>query len=79
MYIRTFRFIKYSVFNQIRDRVGLMWATALGGLMMGIMGMFFPQVLTGGYGWLEMAIMGEIPLMMMIAIVIGKTVATSMT
>ena len=41
--------------------------------------MFFPQVLTGGYGWLEMAIMGEIPLMMMIAIVIGKTIATSMT
>lgn len=79
MYIRTFRFIKFSVFNQIRDRVGLMWATALGGLLMGIMGMFFPQVLTGGYGWLEMAIMGEIPLMMMIAIVIGKTIATSMT
>ncbi|NDV25628.1 chloride channel protein [Desulfovibrio sp. JC010] len=79
MYIRTFRFIKYSVFYQIKDRVGLMWATGLGGLMMGLMGMFFPQVLTGGYGWLEMAIMGEIPLMMMIAIVIGKTVATSMT
>ncbi|WP_320005947.1 chloride channel protein [Maridesulfovibrio sp.] len=79
MYIRTFRFIKYSVFYQIKDRLGLMWATGIGGLMMGIMGMFFPQVLTGGYGWLEMAIMGEIPLMMMIAIVIGKTVATSMT
>lgn len=79
MYIRTFRFVKYSVFNQIRDRVGLMWATGLGGLMMGLMGMLFPQVLTGGYGWLEMAIMGEIPLMMMIAIVISKTIATSMT
>ncbi|GKT31434.1 Chloride channel, voltage gated like protein, partial [Aduncisulcus paluster] len=37
MYIRTFRFLKFSVFNQVRDRVGLMWATALGGLMMGIM------------------------------------------
>ncbi len=79
IYIRTFRFIKYSVFFQIKDRVGLMWATGLGGLLMGIMGMLFPQVLTGGYGWLEMAIMGEIPLMMMIAIVIGKTIATSMT
>lgn len=79
MYIRTFRFIKYSVFYKVKDRVGLMWATGLGGLLMGTMGMFFPQVLTGGYGWLEMAILGELPLMMMVAIVIGKTIATSTT
>ncbi|SDK89120.1 chloride channel protein, CIC family [Maridesulfovibrio ferrireducens] len=79
MYIRTFRFIKYSIFFKIKDRLGLMWATGLGGLMMGLMGMFFPQLLSGGYGWLEMAIMGEIPIMMMIAIILGKTVATSMT
>ncbi len=79
MYIRTFRFIKYSIFSKIKDRLGLMWATGLGGLLMGLMGMFFPQVLSGGYGWLEMAIMGEIPILMMIAILLGKTVATSMT
>lgn len=79
MYIRTFRFIKYSIFSKIKDRLGLMWATGIGGLMMGLMGMFFPQVLSGGYGWLEMAMMGEIPILMMLAIIMGKTVATSMT
>ncbi|WP_320169140.1 chloride channel protein [Maridesulfovibrio sp.] len=79
LYIRTFRFIKYSVFFTIKDKLGLMWATGIGGMVMGVMGMFFPQLLTGGYGWLEMAIMGQLPLMMMVAIVIGKTIATSTT
>lgn len=79
LYCRAFFFIKYSCFFRIKDKVGLMWATGLGGLLMGILGMAFPQVLSGGYGWLEMAIMGELPLMMMLAIVLGKTLATSMT
>ncbi|XPV75674.1 MAG: chloride channel protein [Desulfovibrio sp.] len=79
LYVRSFYFIKYTVFSRIRDKVGLMWSTALGGLIMGLMGMAFPQLLSGGYGWLEMAILGQVPIMMMFAIVIGKTVATSMT
>lgn len=78
-YCKSFYFIKYSIFYRIKDKLGLMWSTALGGLGMGLLGMAYPMVLTGGYGWLEMAIMGELPLMMMVAIVIGKTVATSMT
>jgi CIC family chloride channel protein len=78
-YCRCFYFVKYSVFFRIKDKVGLMWATALGGLGMGALGMAYPMVLAGGYGWLEMAIMGELPLLMMLAIVLGKTVATSMT
>jgi CIC family chloride channel protein len=79
LYVRTFYFLKYSVFRRIQDHVGIMWTTCLGGLLMGLFGIFFPQTLTGGYGYLEMAILGQIPAMMMLAIVLGKIVATSLT
>ncbi len=78
-YVRSFYFIKYSVFFRIKDKVGLMWATGLGGLLMGVLGVFFPEVLTGGYGYLEEAILGNITLGLMFAIVLGKTLATSLT
>ncbi|WP_029897060.1 chloride channel protein [Desulfohalovibrio reitneri] len=78
-YVRAFYFIKFSIFHRVRAKVGLMWTAGLGGLCMGAFGVFFPHVLTGGYGWLEMAIFGQLPLMLMLAIILGKTVATSMT
>ncbi|MDD4951307.1 MAG: chloride channel protein [Desulfovibrionaceae bacterium] len=79
MYVKAFFFIKHSVFFRIRDRLGLMWATGLGGLLMGLTGAAFPEVLSGGYGWLELAIKGEVPLMMMCLIIMAKTMATSVT
>ncbi|MEF2146277.1 MAG: chloride channel protein [Desulfovibrionaceae bacterium] len=79
LYVRTFYFVKYSVFWRIKEKLGLMWATSLGGLLMGIMGMYYPQVLSGGYGWLEGAIMGQMTVGMMLTIIIGKTIATSVT
>ena len=36
-------------------------------------------ILSGGYGWLELAILGQIPALGMCYIIIGKTVATSIT
>ena len=78
-YVRSFHFIKYSVFFRIKDKLGLVWATGLGGLLMGILGVFFPETLTGGYGYLEEAILGNITLGLMFAIVLGKTLATSLT
>lgn len=78
-YVRTFYFVKYSIFGRLQEKVGLMWATAVGGLLMGLMGMQFPELLSGGYGWLEGAIMGQMTIGMMLAIILGKTLATSMT
>jgi CIC family chloride channel protein len=79
LYVRTFYFVKYSVFRKLQEKVGLMWATTVGGLLMGLMGMYYPQLLSGGYGWLEGAIMGQMTIGMMLAILIGKTIATSVT
>ena len=46
---------------------------------MGCFGILFPEVLSGGYGWLEQAIAGNLPILLMAAIVFGKILATSMT
>lgn len=79
LYVRTFTFFKYTVFGRIRLKLGLMWATGLGGLGMGLLGWAFPQLLSGGYGWMEMAILGKLGIGAMLLIGLGKILATSMT
>lgn len=44
---------------------------------MACIGYTFPQLLYGGYGWLEMAILGKISVTMMLGLLVGKTLATS--
>ncbi len=55
---------------------------ALGGLLVGIIGMFLPQILGTGYGWLQIAMNGNfvlLPIILIPIIVVLKIVATSLT
>ncbi len=55
---------------------------AIGGLVVGIIGVFLPQILGTGYGWLQLAINGNsaaLPLGIMVAVIFGKIVATSLS
>ncbi len=55
---------------------------ALGGLLVGIIGMFLPQVLGMGYGWLQIAMSGNfvlLPIILIPVIIVAKIVATSLT
>ncbi len=55
---------------------------ALGGLMVGAMGMFLPQVLGEGYGWAQFAISGNfvvLPLLLIVGMLFGKIVATGLS
>ncbi len=55
---------------------------AIGGLLVGTIGMFLPQVLGMGYGWLQFGINGNLavlPLGLIIAVAFGKIVATSLS
>ncbi len=79
LYVRTFTFLKYSVFEKMRARVGIMWTMAAGGLIMGLFGMMYPKVLSGGYGWLEEAILGQLTVTTMVVVILAKTLATSIT
>ncbi|MDR3639732.1 MAG: chloride channel protein [Humidesulfovibrio sp.] len=79
MFVSTFRACKNRLFAPVRERLGIMWTLGLGGLLAGSIGAVFPQALSGGYGWLEMAILGQVPALMLLAMLLGKTLATSMT
>lgn len=55
---------------------------AIGGLLVGILAIFFPQVLGTGYGWVQIAMNGDLVTMsivLMIAFVLVKILATSFT
>ncbi|MDQ7031897.1 MAG: chloride channel protein [Desulfonauticus sp.] len=78
-YVKTFFFIKYKIFWPLKDKLGIPFTLALGGLLMGTLGAIFPQLLSGGYGWLELAILGKLSVLTMVLILVGKTIATSMT
>ncbi len=79
LYVKTFFFIKYSIFQQIKRRAGLIVTSGLGGLIMGLLGIFMPYVLSGGYGYLEMAIWGKLSIFTMFTYMVAKTIATSIT
>jgi CIC family chloride channel protein len=52
---------------------------AIGGLGVGLMALVLPQVLGGGYGWIQEAIDGRLALGLLIALVFAKIVALALT
>jgi CIC family chloride channel protein len=76
-WIKTFTTVKYKIFWPLTDKLGFVWTMGIAGLLMGLMGWAFPQLLCGGYGWLELAILGKLTVGTMLAIIVGKAIATS--
>lgn len=56
-----------------------MFKPALGGLLLGILAMFVPQVLGSGYGMVQAALYGKIALWVMLVVAFAKILATSFT
>ncbi len=52
---------------------------AIGGLGLGIMAVWFPQVLGGGYGWIQQAIDGKMVLHLLIILLFAKILAFTFT
>lgn len=52
---------------------------AIGGLMVGLMALTLPEVLAGGYGWMQMAIDGSLSLKLLLVLVFAKIIAMSLT
>ncbi|ACX52544.1 Cl- channel voltage-gated family protein [Ammonifex degensii KC4] len=53
---------------------------AAGGLLVGIMGLFLPQVLGMGYGWLQLGMLNKpLPLDIVVLLIFAKILATSLT
>ena len=73
-----------KVFYGIRDlfarlRVPGWTKPAIGGLLLAPLAMVLPQVLGGGYGWLQLTLDGELPFKLLAVLVPAKILATSLT
>jgi chloride channel protein, CIC family len=78
-YVKTFYAIT-DYFNNLRFRKFL--KPALGGVLVGIIGMFLPQILGTSYGWLQIAIYKDyalLPLYLIGLVIVFKILATSLT
>ncbi len=52
---------------------------ALGGFLVGVLGLALPQILGGGYGWMQRAINGELTLGLLLLLALAKPLAMSLT
>lgn len=77
IYIHFFYGIRDHFFNRIP--ISKIFRPALGGLMLGGLALFLPRVLGGGYDSIQMAIDGNLSLMMMLSLMFAKIFATSFT
>ncbi len=80
-------FVYVNVFYGLRNRVFRKLPLpnylkpAVGGLLLGTIVLWLPQLMSGGYGWMQMAIDGDasMTLTLMAILCFGKIVATSLT
>ncbi len=78
-------FIYVSVFYGLRNRffrripLPNAFKPALGGLLLGLIALELPHVMSGGYGWIQQAIDGNLLVETMLLLALAKIVATSLT
>jgi CIC family chloride channel protein len=73
-----------EVFYRIRDGFHAIpiprWIKpGIGGLLVGVMALWLPQVLGGGYGWIQQAINGDMALKLLLVLMGAKLLAFSLT
>ncbi|WP_319760477.1 chloride channel protein [Maridesulfovibrio sp.] len=78
-------FIYIKFFYGMRDHFFLklpipqMFHPAIGGFMLGCIAFFYPQIIDGGYVWIQLALEGKILWSTMLVLIFVKIVATSCT
>jgi CIC family chloride channel protein len=77
VYIKTFYGFRDHFFRKIP--IPPHFKPAIGGLMIGFLALYFPQVLGGGYGWIQMALNGEMVIGLMLVLCFVKILGTSFT
>ena len=73
-----------EIFYRMRDAFHALpipnWTKpGIGGLLLGLMALELPQVLGGGYGWIQEAINGQLALHLMLILLVAKMVAMALT
>jgi CIC family chloride channel protein len=76
-YVYVFYGLRDNFFRRLQ--VPNYFKPAIGGAMLGALAIFTPHVLGTGYGWVQLAIYGQIPLLVLLIIFLAKIFATSFT
>ncbi|MBM7854410.1 CIC family chloride channel protein [Desulfohalotomaculum tongense] len=77
LYIKTFYRIE-DLFKSL-DKIPVYFKPVIGGLLVGSIGLFFPQVFGVGYNHIEDALAGNMTLGLMVSLLLLKLLATSIT
>jgi CIC family chloride channel protein len=62
-----------------RLKINGVFKTVIGGFIIGILGIFVPHIYGVGYNSMNMALLGELPVLMMFGLIIFKMLATSIS
>ncbi len=78
-YIKVFNFFT-ALFKKMKS-VSVYLRPAIGGLAVGLIAMFLPEVLGLGYGWTQQIFNSELelPLLILVILIFAKIIATSLT
>jgi CIC family chloride channel protein len=77
LYVKVFYGVRDQVFRKIPLPRHI--KPALGGLGVGVIAYFLPQVLSMGYGWVQLAMDGQLALGLIVTIAFMKILATGLT
>jgi len=77
VYVKTFYGMRDAVFARLP--VPPMVKPAVGGLLLALLAMVVPQVMSGGYGWIQLTLDGALPLKILLLLLPAKILATSFT
>ncbi len=77
LYIKVFYGMRELVFAKLP--VPAMFKPAIGGLLVAMLALVVPQVMSGGYGWLQLTLDGALPLKILLLLLPAKILATSFT
>ena len=77
IYISTFYGVRDHIFRPLQ--VPAIVKPALGGFVVALIALALPQVMGGGYGWIQLTMEEQIPLLILVLLIPAKIVATSFT
>ncbi len=70
----------YSIRNLFRKLpISPIFRPAVGGLLVGLIALIYPQILAGGYEWIQKAVDGDLGWKLMLALMVAKLLAFSFT
>lgn len=77
VYVKVFYGMRDVIFA--RMPVPAMVKPAIGGLLVALLALVVPQVMSGGYGWIQLTLDGTLPLKILLLLLPAKILATAFT